>query len=142
MGIEFFALPGIGLFRQVIHESHPNLRFPKKTKLGVCDKCTDLRTRKLLAKSVAERTAVKKEMQQHTNLHRSDRRLFWNRRERSATNPTIQWSILSDSTSRLAIPNIAPLPKGWSSLRRLPITVFGLINFALKYRNLIPYLGV
>jgi hypothetical protein len=108
----------------------------------VCDKCTDLRTKKVLAKTSTERVRIKKEMRAHTQLHRSDRKLFWNRRERSAMQPTVQWSILSDSTSRFAIPNIAPLPKGWSSLRRLPITVFGLINFALRYRSIIPYLGV
>lgn len=39
----------------------------------------------------------------------------------------------------MAIPYIAPLPKGWGSIRRLPLTVFGLINFATKYRALYPF---
>jgi hypothetical protein len=38
-----------------------------------------------------------------------------------------------------AIPHISPLPKGWSQFRRLPITVFGLINFATNYRALYPF---
>ena len=71
----------------------------------------------MLAKSTAERNTIKKEMQAHTNLHRSDRRLFWSRRELSTMQPNEQWTLLSDTTSRFGIPHISPLPKGWSSLR-------------------------
>jgi hypothetical protein len=126
----------------VLATSHPNLRFPKNTKLGVCDTCTDLRTQKLLAKTAADQQAAKRAMQQHTRLHRADRQAFYARREKSSLQPNVQWSILSDSTSCFALPYIAPLPKGWSAIRRLPISVFGLINFALRYRNIIPYLNI
>lgn len=64
--------------------------------------------------------------------------LFYQRREASALHPTLQWSTLSDSTSCLSIPYIAPLPKGWATIKRLGISVFGLINFATKYHCLVP----
>jgi hypothetical protein len=44
--------------------------------------------------------------------------------------------------NKFALPHIAPLPKGWGSIKRVPVVVFGLINFALKYRVVIPYLPV
>ena len=137
-GIHAYQLPSLFLMRDVISTTHPNLRFPKNTKLGVCDTCTDLRTRKLLARSDAARAAVKKLMREHTQMHRGDRKIFWQRREASAMCPSIQWSTLSDSTSRMAISYIPPLPKGWGSIRRFPLTVFGLINFATRYRSLVP----
>lgn len=89
--------------------------FPKKTRLGnigvfhnlniyivfvgVCNTCTKLRTQKIFAKNTAEKIAVKRAMREHTSLHRSDRRVFYARREMSRLSPQVQWSILSDSTS-------------------------------------------
>jgi len=137
-GITAFMLPKIGLLKSVITSEHPTLRFPRNTKLGVCNLCTLLRTCKMLATTNAEKKQIKQQMRAHTEQHRSERRIFYARREDSALHPSIQWSTLSDSTSRLCLPYLAPLPKGWSTVKRLGISVFGLINFATKYRCLIP----
>jgi len=103
-----------------LHTSHPNLRFPKKTKLGtcllllivyynninlgVCNICTRLRSRKILATSATERQAIKRLMRIHTERMRADRNFFYTRRAASKLNPNIQWTILSDSTSGYILP--------------------------------------
>lgn len=92
-------MPGISLFVKALEKSHPNLHFPTMTKLGVCDKCTHLRTRKIYARSATERAAVRRQMREHTQRHQGDRRAFYRRRVASSISPLLQWSILSDSTS-------------------------------------------
>lgn len=51
LGIPEHKLPGLNLFKLILHTAHPNLQFPKKTKLGVCTTCTQLRSRKIFAKT-------------------------------------------------------------------------------------------
>lgn len=68
-------------------------------KLGVCNICTRLRSAKILAKTVAERTLITRLMQSHTVKMRADRSKFYSRRTHSGVNPHLQWTILSDSTS-------------------------------------------
>lgn len=138
IGIAEVLLPSVNLMKTIIARDHPTLRFPRKNKLGACDTCTNLRTQKLLAKTDAEKKAVQVLMRKHTNQHRGERKLFYQRREDSALHPTLQWSTLSDSTSRMCLPHISPIPKGWATIKRMGTKVFGLINFATKYRVLVP----
>jgi len=113
----------------------------------------------MLARTATERNQIAKLMRAHTSKMRADRAKFYARRTHAGVNPNLQWTILSDSTSgyiyisnffffnivliffhfSFALPHISPLPKGWGSIRRLPIGVFGLINYALGYRALYPY---
>ena len=137
-GVEEKSLLSLNLVKRIISSDHPTLRFPRNTKLGVCDKCTLLRTCKLLAHTDFEKKSVQQEMRQHTSQHQNERKAFYCHHEQSSLHPTLQWSTLSDSTSQMSLPYIAPLPKGWSTIKRLGITVFGLINFATKYRVLVP----
>jgi len=76
------------------------LVFPKRTMLGICDTCTDLRSRKIHSRSLYELQQLKTAMRKHTAEVRQQRIDFYARRTASAAHPLMQMSILSDSTSR------------------------------------------
>jgi hypothetical protein len=88
-GILKHQLPSLFVIKHILVRDHSTLHFPPNTKLGVCDKCTRLRTNKMLARTDYKKKQVQREMGAHTMQHKSERELFYRCREESAHHPML-----------------------------------------------------
>ena len=140
--------PSPWMIRDVKDESFPELRLPKKTRLGKCDTCIRLR-RKLteipsqlrrfrqlardrsmtqleLAKLEKEletnRAAVEAEFKMHCQLAEGERRKM---EERNTDCATIDWvdGYSTDAPTPYSLPWLEVNPRGWFHLKKMTLQV-------------------
>ena len=92
-------------FKQNIRDNHKNIRFPKRTHLGICDLCLEIGTLKRLATSEGEKRILRARMKDHSDLHRGERVAYHERRKASNRMPHVSWSIIIDNSDKIQVPH-------------------------------------
>ena len=74
--------------------------FPKKTRLGVCDTCVQIRTARKLATSNTKKQLHQKRMFAHTVLHQAECTRYKQQAKDSERCPDRAWSVILDMSDK------------------------------------------
>jgi hypothetical protein len=125
-------LPAESTFIAVVRELFTNVRFPKKTRLAICDTCVKLQTHKMLAATKREKTTLRQRLRAHLALAATERVEYKRRCKAAERNPADVWSIIIDMLEKFHLPSLPRLPKKWIKIYRIPIEINGIINHSLQ----------
>ena len=98
-------IPGAPTFFVYFAKHFAKVKFPKRTRLAVCDLCVKLRTNKLLTTTKQEKRVIRSLMRDHTTLHRAERELYAVRKKDAQRCPEQSWSIIMDFSDKFLAPH-------------------------------------
>jgi len=123
-------------FYNIWNEEFNHVKIPAKTRLGRCNLCTQLQTRKSKIKTPEELKAWKEEKTAHLEAVARERRFLNQRKVTAAASPEEYHHIIIDGMTMMYLPNVQPIPKGSSQSPRMKYHVTGIIDHSFNKRSL------
>ena len=100
-------------FIAFISKYFPNVKWPRKTRLGRCNTCVQLKDSIEKAKTKANRNQLKKLLAEHLEWERGQKLEYSKRAADAKQHPGELLSIALDSADSLFLPQMHPPPKSW-----------------------------
>ena len=106
----------------------PELKLPKRTRLGKCTTCAAITAERLKVKSPQEKQKLKEKMEKHAAEFRGERLMYHNNRELAHKEPEKYLSVIIDGAQATPYPVLCPVLKDRNSANSLNIGNYGLIS--------------
>jgi hypothetical protein len=106
----------------------PDVKSPKMTRQGKCDRCLELKQMRLDAKTQEEKLAFQNALHQHNVQQMAERVMYKEKCLQSQQNKKHYLSLIMDGMNTAKLPLSIPIPNGASQIERLKLHVHGFIN--------------
>lgn len=135
-------LPSYATFLALMELHFKHVKFPKKTRLGQCDFCTQIPALRQKCANARERSQLKSQISAHNLLVRLERLSFAERDERSQRFPEKYMHIAMDCPEMIWLPHLRPIAKSHSKYERMPLPAIGILNLSHHTKEYVYHLPV